>query len=250
MLLYTRLVWIMMVLLVASTSLQRTLERRPTPFSKHKRRTSVVLDNNSPLQLRQCLSQMARFWAISICRRAVEPPSSTPCLVALLRLSERVAEVEVGMNHRQQNAARRQARLWGVGDGEQEIHARVSRAVNVATCRRRTRSLSLLCRCPKHRRPQGRWGGYPLTESNWRNHIHPSGLPLRWLRGRETAKVPERLGWREQVGWGVTRMLTRCTTIYGGRGGNTAAAAAAATLWLWLCAAVAAALLQVSIDHH
>ena len=80
MLLYT----IMMVLLVASTSLQHTLERRPTPFSKHKRRTSVVLENNSSLQLRQRPPQMARFWAISICRRAVEPPSSTPCLVSLL----------------------------------------------------------------------------------------------------------------------------------------------------------------------
>ena len=64
-----------------------------SPFSKHKRRTSVVLENNSPLQLRQRPPQMARFWAISICQRGVEPPLSTPCLVTLLRLSERLAEV-------------------------------------------------------------------------------------------------------------------------------------------------------------
>ena len=48
-LLYT----IMMLLLVASSSLQQTLGRRPTPFSKHKRRTCVVLENDSPLQLKQ-----------------------------------------------------------------------------------------------------------------------------------------------------------------------------------------------------
>ena len=93
MLLHTLLAWIIMVLLVASTRLQRTLERRPTPLSKHKRQTSVVLENNSPLQLKQRPPQMAIFWESSICGRAVEPPSSTPCLVTLLRLSERLAEV-------------------------------------------------------------------------------------------------------------------------------------------------------------
>ena len=50
-------------------------------------------EDMSPLQLRQHRPKMARVWAISICRRAVEPPSSTPCLVTLLRLSERLAKV-------------------------------------------------------------------------------------------------------------------------------------------------------------
>ena len=58
MLLYT----IMMVLLVASTtSLKQTSERRLTPFSKHNRRISVILENISPLQLRQRPPQMVRF---------------------------------------------------------------------------------------------------------------------------------------------------------------------------------------------
>ena len=107
------------------------------------------------------------------------------------------------MKHRQRNTARCQARLWGVGDEEQEIHAKASRAVNVAACRHHTRSLSLLCRCPKYRRPRGRWGGYPWTESNWRNHIRLYGLPVRRLRRRDTAKVPERLGWSPEVDAGT-----------------------------------------------
>ena len=58
MLLYT----IMMVLLVASTtSLKQTSERRLTPFSKHNRRISVILENISPLQVRQRPPQMVRL---------------------------------------------------------------------------------------------------------------------------------------------------------------------------------------------